>query len=102
MVEVDDDPTEGPGFCNPVNERDYCGKLLNSLRRHLGGREPVIVFAPGKRSIRPGRRRRGGTDAVPDSIARSRAAPSSFDQHAARVRDPVDPCFSLYHPTAFP
>lgn len=38
-------PTEGHGFYNPVNERDYYSKLLNFLRRHLGGREPVIAAA---------------------------------------------------------
>jgi dipeptidyl aminopeptidase/acylaminoacyl peptidase len=41
-------PTEGHGFYNPANERDYYGKLLNFLRRHLDGREPVIASAPGK------------------------------------------------------
>ncbi len=35
--------TEGHGFYQEANNRDFYGKLLRFLQRHLGGRAPVIV-----------------------------------------------------------
>ena len=35
-------PTEGHGFYQPANNRDFHGKLLRFLQRHIGGRAPVI------------------------------------------------------------
>lgn len=39
-------PTEGHGFYKLENERDFYGKLLTFLQKHLGGRAPVIVRGP--------------------------------------------------------
>ena len=36
-------PTEGHGFYNIDNERDYYGKLLTFFQRNLGGRAPVVT-----------------------------------------------------------
>jgi len=35
-------PTEGHGFYQEANNRDFYGKLLRFLQRHLGGRAPVV------------------------------------------------------------
>ena len=36
-------PTEGHGFYQEANNRDFYGKLLRFLQRHIGGRAPVVV-----------------------------------------------------------
>ncbi|TXH66402.1 MAG: S9 family peptidase [Lysobacteraceae bacterium] len=42
-------PTEGHGFYKLENEREFYGKILTFLSKHIGGRMPVIENQPAKK-----------------------------------------------------
>lgn len=41
-------PAEGHGFCKIENERDFWGRLLTFLQKHIGDRPPAVAAVPAK------------------------------------------------------